>query len=183
MGQPSLDQEAWVIGADDASSSNDPDTCTFYTPCGTAKSFYIDTVFMVRVLVSNSGNKTSGSVDWSLHAATADNPEDLGLFQVTGASSDIQVADGTNLTDADDVGTAICTGTGTWKNGEYVELNSTVVPSYELLANGTDEYTEFQWAVKFVSGASGTYYLFVRYDGGVLHNHTAGGVQVSTLGS
>ena len=176
MGQPSLDQEAWVLGADDC--GGDPDNCTFAS-CGTPQSYEIDTIFMVRVLVSNSGNKTSGSVDWSLWFAPNDNDEDLSIAQVTDVSSTIQIANSSSLTDADDVGTAECTGTGTWQNGEHCELSSTVVPSYELTANGTDYYTEFQFAVKFITGATGTHYLFVRYDGGVLHNATAGGVQVT----
>ena len=138
MGQPSLDQEAWIIGADDASSANDPDSCTWYTPCGTTKSYYDGTVFMVRFTVSNSGNKTSGSVDWSLWIAPNDDSEDAAIAQVTGASATLQVADGSNLADADNTTSNQCSGTGTWQNGEYVELNSTVVPNYELAALDRD---------------------------------------------
>lgn len=176
MGQPTLDQESWRIGDDD---NADPDACTWRGSCGSAGySYPINTPFMVRITVANKGNKTSGSETWSLwRSANASTP--VTPTQVTTSSALVEITGGTP-TDGAATDAEVCAGTGTRVNGEYNDANDTIT-GFELLANGEDQCTEFQFCVQFLSGASGTYYFYIRYLAAVedLDAYTGGGAAVA----
>jgi hypothetical protein len=62
MGTVNLDQYAWAIGDDD---NSDPDACTYGT-CNVTTTKAIDEVFLVRILVENSGDKNAPNDYWNL---------------------------------------------------------------------------------------------------------------------
>lgn len=178
MGQPYLDQDNWRIGDDD---NSDPDSCTWRGSCGSSGYTYAkETPFQVRLTVSNTGNKTSGSITWSLYYNTTDDRTVVGgALQVTTSSNVIRIVSGTP-TDGAATDTQVCAGTGTRKDGEYNDANDTIT-NFELTGtDSTAQWSELQFCVQFQSDATAdqTYYFFL-YPAKELDAASAGGAQAT----
>ena len=155
-----LDQRSFMFGADDAA---DPDACTFDAE-GADKTISVGQKVMLRISVANDGTAATGYKNWQLYFHTSNDP--ASATQVTTASSNIQMADG------DPADGATCDAeqmpqAETFINGYYCESDDT-----EKLTLSDGQNTEFQFCIQLAAGASGTYYLFLRYNDDALDDYT-----------
>ena len=162
-GSPIVDHRNYIFADDDPSGANDPDSCTFDTENTPRTGVVIDTPLHIRIQVAEDNGGTLNNANIQLWYDQDNSPTTA--TQVTTASSIVELTPsvgGSNLDDDDPCNTIKCTSQAeTWQDGLYLET-SDETGKHALSANN---YSEYQFCIQFLTGASGDYFFFLREGG------------------